>query len=71
MGKEPKKRPRGRPTKGDTALMSPIMIRFSQEMLAEIDGLIEARRDRPDRSGFIRELIAEALAARAEKRRRG
>jgi metal-responsive CopG/Arc/MetJ family transcriptional regulator len=47
--------------------MTPVMIRFPGELLAEIDAQIAGRLDRPDRSGVIRELIAEALEARAAK----
>jgi len=61
------KRPRGRPPQGWKALMTPVMIRFPHEMMTEIDAQIAGRLDRPGRSGVIRELIAEALAARAAK----
>jgi metal-responsive CopG/Arc/MetJ family transcriptional regulator len=47
--------------------MTPVMIRFPSELLDEIDAQIAGRLDRPDRSGVIRELIAEALEARAGK----
>ena len=47
--------------------MTPVMIRFPSELLAGIDAQIAGRLDRPDRSGVIRELIAEALQARAAK----
>lgn len=47
--------------------MTPVMIRFPHEMMTEIDAQIAGRLDRPGRSGVIRELIAEALAARAAK----
>ena len=50
--------------------MSPVMIRFPQEMLEEIDAMLADRMDNPDRSGFIRELIAEAIQARKAKRKR-
>jgi metal-responsive CopG/Arc/MetJ family transcriptional regulator len=49
--------------------MTPVMIRFPHEMMAEIDAQTAGRLDRPDRSGVIRELIAEALDARAKRRR--
>lgn len=48
-------------------MMTPVMIRFPHELMAAIDAQIAGRLDRPDRSGVIRELIAEALQARAEK----
>ncbi len=50
--------------------MAPVMIRFPEAMLDEIDSLIADRMDRPDRSGVIRELIAEAIEARRAKGRR-
>lgn len=45
------------------------MIRFPAAMVEEIDGLLAERLDQPDRSGFIRELIAEALEARRKGKR--
>jgi len=51
-------------------MMSPVMIRFPPEMLAEIDAMLAERLDKPDRSGFIRELIAEAITARRSKVRK-
>jgi metal-responsive CopG/Arc/MetJ family transcriptional regulator len=70
MSKKPIQRGRGRPTQGASALMAPVMIRFPQEMLAEIEAMLAERLDKPDRSGFIRELIAEAIAARRAKTRK-
>ena len=51
--------------------MRQIAIRLPDEMLAVIDGLIEGRLDRPDRTAVIRELLAEALTARKPKGRGG
>lgn len=48
-------------------MLSPVMVRFPQEMLDAIDAIIADRMDKPDRSSMIRELIAEALAARSRK----
>jgi metal-responsive CopG/Arc/MetJ family transcriptional regulator len=70
MGKDTAKRPRGRPLQG-SRVMTPVMIRFPSELLDEIDAQIAGRLDRPDRSGVIRELIAEALEARAGKAKGG
>jgi metal-responsive CopG/Arc/MetJ family transcriptional regulator len=42
----------------------PLALRFPGAMLEEIDGIAARRFDQPDRSAVIRELLAEALAAR-------
>lgn len=63
------KRQRGRPPLADRALMAPITIRFPPDMMGEIEALIASRLDRPEKGAVIRELVAEALAARAGKRR--
>jgi metal-responsive CopG/Arc/MetJ family transcriptional regulator len=36
-------------------------------MMDEIDAIVAGRYDQPDRSAIIRELLAEALAARRRK----
>jgi Arc/MetJ-type ribon-helix-helix transcriptional regulator len=59
----------GRPLKGDTR-MRQIAIRLPDEMLAAIDSLLVERMDRPDRTAVIRELLAEAIAARKRKDKR-
>ncbi len=59
----------GRPPKGEAALLNPIMVRFPREMLDAIDAIVAERLDQPDRSSVVRELIADALARRAERRR--
>jgi metal-responsive CopG/Arc/MetJ family transcriptional regulator len=61
------KRPRGRPPSDET--MEQIAIRFPKPMLATIDAMLRGRLDRPDRSAIIRELLAEAIAARQAKKR--
>jgi metal-responsive CopG/Arc/MetJ family transcriptional regulator len=61
------KRPRGRPP--SDAIMEQIAIRFPKPMLAAIDEMMRGRLDRPDRSAVIRELLAEAIAARQAKPR--
>lgn len=63
MAKTTKRRPRGRPAKGDDT-MEQIAIRFPKPMLALVDEIVVGRLDRPDRSSVIRELVAEALRNR-------
>ena len=46
---------------------TPIALRFPVEMLEAIDAIADSRMDHPDRSAVIRELVAEALTARARK----
>lgn len=48
--------------------MTQLAVRFPKPMLAAVDKIIAARLDQPDRSAIIRELIAEALAARQRKK---
>jgi metal-responsive CopG/Arc/MetJ family transcriptional regulator len=50
-------------------MLAPVMIRFPQAMLDDIDAIRASRRDEPDRSSIIRELIAEALEAREKTKR--
>jgi len=47
--------------------MHQIAIRLPKPMLAAIDELLVGRLDQPERSAIIRELLAEALQARARK----
>jgi metal-responsive CopG/Arc/MetJ family transcriptional regulator len=63
---KPKPRPRGRPPGGDSA-MQQIAIRLPKPLLAAVDALTAGRLDQPDRSAMIRELLAEAVAARRKK----
>ena len=63
------KRGRGRPPKEDK-MLTPVTVRLPAAIRAEIESLIEAREDAPTLGGVLRELVAEALAAR-RKRRRG
>lgn len=53
---------------GDTT-MQQIAIRLPKPMLTVIDEMVAGRLDQPERSAIIRELIAEALAARAGRKR--
>jgi metal-responsive CopG/Arc/MetJ family transcriptional regulator len=63
-------RERGRPPKGD-ATMEQIAIRLPKTMLAEIDDAIAGRLDGKNRSDIIRELLGEAIQARAKAKGRG
>jgi hypothetical protein len=63
-----KTRPRGRPFKGDAGLMKPISIRFPPPMMKEIEAIQSARMDAPELSAIVRELVAEALTARAARK---
>jgi Arc/MetJ-type ribon-helix-helix transcriptional regulator len=49
---------------GRPPLMPPLPVRFPGPMVQEIDTIVAGRFDQPDRSSVIRELLAEALAAR-------
>jgi len=62
------KRGRGRPSIGNRALGNPKTIRFGAQLEAAINEQIEARLDRPDFGGMVRELVAEAIEARKNKR---
>ena len=57
----------GRPPKGDEAMLSPITIRFPRAMLEAISAIQASRMDEPERGQVVRELVAEALQARAKK----
>jgi hypothetical protein len=57
----------GRPPIGTEAMMSPMPVRFPKEMRDRIEAIRAQRLDRPEVSAVIRELIAEALDARAGK----
>ena len=62
------KKPVGRPRVGKT-IMKQIAIRMPEEMLAAVDAIVAQRYGQADRTGVIRELVAEALHARAAPRR--
>ena len=57
----------GRPPMGTEAMMSPMPVRFPKEMRDRIEAIRAQRLDKPEVSAVIRELIAEALEARAAK----
>jgi metal-responsive CopG/Arc/MetJ family transcriptional regulator len=54
----------GRPPKGEASLLQAINIRLPKGMVDEITAISASRLDAPDRSTVIRELLAEAIAAR-------
>jgi hypothetical protein len=71
MARKPKKSPaRGRPPLPADQTMTQLAVRFPKPMLATIDKIIAGRLDEPDRSTIIRELLAEALAARRARERK-
>jgi hypothetical protein len=49
--------------------MTPIPVRFPPAMLDAINAIRAERMDAPDKGQVIRELVAEALAARQKKGR--
>lgn len=49
--------------------MVQLAIRFPRRMIDAIDAMRTMRLDEPDRAAVIRELLAEALAARERKGR--
>ena len=49
-------------------MMRPIPVRFPEAMIAEIEAIMAARMDQPDKGAVIRELVAEALVARKKRR---
>ena len=63
---QPKKM--GRPPKHGRALMVPVTIRFPVDMMDYIEQVMTARMDHPEKGQVIRELVAEAIAARKGKR---
>lgn len=62
------RRPGGRPPAGDRAMLSPITIRFPTPMMQQIEEIMAARLDSPDKGAIVRELVAEALDARAKRK---
>lgn len=59
----------GRPPLGAEALMKPRTVRLTQAMLDEIDAIKESRvLDGPEFGQVVRELLAEAIAARKRTR---
>ena len=50
--------------------MTPIPVRFPDEMIEAIEAIQAERMDRPEKAAIIRELVAEALSARAARTKR-
>ena len=48
--------------------MVPVTIRFPVDMMDYIEQVMTARMDHPEKGQVIRELVAEAIAARKGKR---
>lgn len=48
--------------------MEPITVRFPPTMMREIEKIMSARMDTPDKGQVVRELIAHALQDRAKKK---
>lgn len=65
MVKQPKKR--GRPPVGDKP-MTQLAVRFPDDMLDEIDGIVAERYGQADRTSVIRELVAQSLQARKKRK---
>jgi len=51
-------------------MRKPVPIRLPDVMVTEIDAIAADRLDQPDRSSLIRELLAEAIAARKARKRK-
>jgi hypothetical protein len=48
--------------------MQPLSIRFPKPMMEALEAIAARRLDQPDKAAVIRELVAEALEARAKRR---
>lgn len=66
MVKHSKKR--GRPPLGGKPMVQ-LAVRFPDEMLDEIDGIVADRYGQADRTAIIRELVAQALTDRKKGKR--
>ncbi len=66
MTKPSKKLPPGRPSISDEGATQ-VSVRLPNAMIDVIDAISAARLDQPGRANLIRELLAEALAARSRK----
>ncbi len=58
---------RGRPSLGERPMMAVHSIRLPDAMRQEIDAIAASRLDQPDVAQIVRELLAEALAARKRR----
>lgn len=57
----------GRPRISDEGSIQ-LAIRFPASLIAKVDGIIEDRMGQTDRVSVVRELVAEALAARERRK---
>ena len=48
--------------------MTPIPVRFPKPMMDAIEAIMAERMDAPEKARVIRELVAEALEARAKRK---
>ena len=60
----------GRPEKPASERQGQVAVRFPPPLLAAVDAERDIRIEAPDRSTMIRELVAEAIAARKKKEKR-
>ncbi len=65
MLKTDTKRKPGRPPKGAESLYERLNIRMPRSIMREVERIQMSRMDQPDKAAIIRELLAEALSARA------
>ena len=65
--KQPAKRGRGRPPKGDEVMVQ-LAIRFPRKMIEVIDEIRAGRLDEPDRATVIREMVARGMSAQGGRR---
>lgn len=59
-------RPRGRPPKDAESMLARINIRVPQAVMDAIEDIRSSRKDAPDASDIIRQLLVEALEARGK-----
>ena len=66
--RKPQRKPgrTGRPRLAE--VIDRVTVTMPRAMIEVIDAMREARLDRPDRAAMVRELIAEAVAARRQTR---
>ena len=50
-------------------MLAPITVRFPADMMQEIEALMAARRDAPEKGQIVRELVARGLEAMAAPRK--
>ncbi len=60
---KPTKRPPGRPAKLEADRFDLVSVRLPKALIHDIDVFCAGRRDAPDRSTAIRELLVKGLAA--------